>query len=312
MDTLPHRPHLRRRSRLVRAVLLAVLLAAALVAWGAGTSLAAPGTSPASPSAHAARALPAGADWAHALQVVSWLQANPPSKPLVLMLGSSIVRESVTSDASWAAQIQRSGGPAVAAYDLGSTNQSFAQDLKLVKFLPQSAAVVYIGVDVVRFVSDPSSPGVTLPAPSRPSSSWNPHKYGSAHVLTLAAKRAKVSDWMTRRYPVFLKNYAYNLGQLRQLIVACQGQGLHPVLLDTPRNTAVLGSAWNKPVKKYQSSCTALARQHGIPFVQLVSKAKFVNTDFYDLYHAVQPGRAKWQRLLSAQTATLLKQYQMR
>jgi hypothetical protein len=307
----PQKQSPRRRAGRIRAALLAVL-AAALLACG-GLALAASGTSSATPSHSAAtRSLPAGADWAHALQVVSWLQSNPPSKPLVLMLGSSIVRESVTSDAAWAAQIQRGGGPAVAAYDLGSTNQSFAQDLKLVKFLPQSGAIVYVGVDVVRFVADPSSPGVTLPAPSKPPASWNPHKYSSAHVLTLAAKRAKVSDWMTRRYAVFLKNYAYNLGQLKALIVACQAQGLHPVLLDTPRNTAVLGSAWNKPVKKYQASCTALAKQYGIPFVQLVSKARFVNTDFYDLYHAVQPGRAKWQALLSTQTVKLLSQYQLR
>ena len=307
----PQKRSLRHLGRHLCTALLGVLLAAALVVCGGGASLAGAGASAPATKAADARALPAGADWAHALQVVSWLQADPPSKPLVLMLGSSIVRESVTGDAAWAAQIQRNGGSSVVAYDLGSTNQTFAQDLRLIKFLPQAPAIVYIGVDIVRFVADPSNPSVTLPAPSKPPSSWNPHKYSSAHVLPLAAKRAKVSDWMTRRYPVFLKNYSYNLGQLKALIVACRDQGLHPVLLDTPRNTAVLGSAWNKPVKKYQASCAALARQYGIPFVQLVNKAQFANTDFYDLYHAVQPGRAKWQRLLSAQTVKLLSQYQM-
>lgn len=289
---------------------MATLLVAGLPA--ASVAAATPHAAIRPPAFATARALPAGADWAHALQVVSWLQADPPAKPLVLMLGSSIVRESVASDAAWAAQIRNGGGPAVTAYDLGSTNQSFAQDVKLVKYLPQTSAIVYIGVDIVRFVAIPSSASVTLPSPSKPPSSWNPHKYSSAHVLTLAQKQAKVTDWMSRRYPVFLKNYAYNLGQLKQLIVALQDEGLHPVLLDTPRNTAVIGSAWNKPVKEYQAGCAALARRYGIPFVQMVAKAKFVNTDFYDLYHAVEPGRAKWQRLLSAETVKLLRQYQLR
>ena len=274
-------------------------------AASASTKAAAPATRPVT------RALPAGADWQHALQVVSWLRAEPPSSPLVLMLGSSIVRESIVGDAAWAAQIRRRGGPAVAAYSLGSTNQTLAQDLRLVRSLPPSQAIVYIGVDVVRFVSPPSSPSVKLPAPSRPPASYDPHKYSSRRILSVAQKRAKARDWMQRRYPVFSKNYAHNLNQLRLLIEECQSRGLHPVLLDTPRNTAVIGSSWNRPVKRYQASCARLATQYGIPFVQLVGTARFVNTDFYDLYHAVQSGRAKWQRLLSDRTVTLLRKYQL-
>jgi len=107
----------------------------------------------------------AGADWQHALQVVAYLRAHPPSRPLVLMIGSSIVRESTISDASWAAQVHQRGGPQVTAYDLGSSNQSFAQDVKLVGYLPSAPTIVFIGVDVVRFVSAPANPVVTLPAP---------------------------------------------------------------------------------------------------------------------------------------------------
>jgi len=98
---------------------------------------------------------------------------------------------------------------------------------------------------------------------------------------------------MTSRFPVFSKNYAYNLGQLNKLIEACRARGLHPVLLDTPRNTAVIGPGFDKAVGRYRTSCRQLAAKYGIPFVDMVAAARFTSTDFYDLWHAVQPGRAK-------------------
>jgi hypothetical protein len=40
-----------------------------------------------------------------------------------------------------------------------------------------------------------------------------------------------------------------------------------------------------------------------------VAAADLRDGDFYDLWHLVEPGRAKWQALLSARTATLLLRY---
>jgi len=254
----------------------------------------------------------AGADWKHTLQGVANLRAGPPGKPLVVMFGSSIVRESITSDKSWAAEIKRRGGGSVAAYDVGSPNQSFAQDLALVAKLPSVPTIVIIGVDVARFPIAPATPTITLPSPAAIPSSYDSHRYSSSRIKSLAKKQALVKDWLTRRYPVFKEYYAYNLRQLRKLVQACKDKGLHPVLLDTPRNTAVIKSAWKTPVNLYRASCKALAKKTGVPFVDMVAKARFVNTDFYDLLHAVQSGRVKWQRLLSIKTVALLKQYGMR
>ena len=286
----------------------------AAAASGAGAS-AGTAVSPAA-SAGATGAGPrmakAGADWQHALQVVAYLRAHPPSRPLVLMIGSSIVRESTISDASWAAQVHQRGGPQVTAYDLGSSNQSFAQDVKLVGYLPSAPTIVFIGVDVVRFVSAPANPVVTLPAPQPVPAGYDPHRYSSARILPDSQKRSLVTSWMTSRFPVFSKNYAYNLGQLNKLIEACRARGLHPVLLDTPRNTAVIGPGFDKAVGRYRASCRQLAAKYGIPFVDMVAAARFTSTDFYDLWHAVQPGRAKWQLLLSDQTVQLLQRYGMK
>jgi hypothetical protein len=117
---------------------------------------------------------------------------------------------------------------------------------------------------------------------------------------------------MTNRFPVFSKNYSYNLGRLQKVIEACLARGLHPVLLDTPRNTAVIGHGFDKPVGRYRASCKQLAAHYDIPFIDMVRAARFSTTDFYDLWHAVQPGRAKWQLLLSNQTVKLLQRYGMK
>jgi hypothetical protein len=294
------------------------LAACSAVPGGAGGSSAVVGGPAASATAsgqtaraEAVRAA-AGADWLHALQVVADLRAQPPKRPLVLMIGSSIVRESTVSDASWAAQVHQRGGPLVTTHDLGSSNQSFAQDVKLVGYLPSVPTIVFIGVDVVRFVSAPVDPAVTLPAPSPVPAGYDPHRYGSARILPDSQKRALVTNWMTNRFPVFSKNYSYNLGRLKKLVEACQARGLHPVLLDTPRNTAVIGQGFDKAVSRYRASCRQLAAKYNMPFVDMVATARFTSTDFYDLWHAVQPGRAKWQLLLSDQTVRLLQRYGMR
>jgi hypothetical protein len=279
---------------------------------GGGATRPAPRAADAAAADAAQRLAPAGTDWKHTLQVVSWLKANPPTKPLVLMFGSSIVRESVTSDASWAAAVKSRRGSAVLTRDLGSTNQSFAQNLALVPHLPRVPTIVFIGVDVARFVAAPGTATVKLPAPQAPPASDDPHRYSSSRIKTLAQKQALVKDWLARRYPVFKKNYSYNLGMLKKLVQACKDRGLYPVLLDTPRNTAVIKSAWKKAIDTYTAGARTLARQMGVPFVTMVASARFANSDFYDLLHAVQPGRAKWQKLLATKTVALLKQYDMR
>ncbi len=246
----------------------------------------------------------------HALQVVANIRADPPVIPLVFMLGGSAVRESTISDASWAADVERAGGPRLETYNLGSSNQSFAQDLKLVPYLPQvPLTIVYIGVNLGRFVWPPANFSIRLPAPKPVPASYRQHHYSGAHILSVARKRALVTDWKAQRYSVFSRYYAYNLGVLEKLIKACLARGLHPVLLDEPRNTAIIGHALDKPVSKYHSSVEGLAKQYGIPFVDMVADAHLTNKDFFDLWHLVPPGRGKWQTLLSRETVQLLNAY---
>ena len=250
-------------------------------------------------------------DWKHVLQVVADLRADPPAAPLVLMLGGSAVRESTSDDASWTAQVQRLGGRGALAYNLGSGNQSFAQDLQLVPCLPSAATIVLIGINLGRFVASPAPVTVHLPKPKPVPANYQQDRYRGVHTLSTARKRDLVTNWMSERYPLFSANYADDLALLQKLVKACRAHGLRPVLLDAPRDTIIVSRVLAGPIDRYLSDVRSLARRDGIPFVDLVPEAHLTTADFLDLWHVVAPGRAKWQAVLSREVVKLLRFYRL-
>ena len=317
-------PHTRGRVRAHTAavLLIALVLVAALVAaCSAEATVGASGSvSPDSSSVAGETAADAfsgdvgaraatGADWAHTLQVVANLRAEPPAKPVVVLLGGSAARESTISDSSWRAQIETKGGPATAAYNLGSRNRTLAQNVALVQALPKVPTIVLIGVNLGSFTSAQKTATISLPKPAATLPPYNQHAYSRSRILTKANKRMLAAAWLADRYPVFRRNFRSSSGVLEKLIKVCRARGMKPVLFELPRNTAVIGSKLNTPTKKYRDKCRALARKYGVPYVSLVAAARLPNSSFYDLWHLVEPGRKVWQNLLSAKTAALLKRY---
>ena len=293
------------------AALLGACSAQATTSGAAATVVAPVASAAGAPSAKPAATPSAagGDDWAHVLQVVANLKAQPPDEPVICLLGGSAARESTIDDASWAAQINELGGPSVVAYNLGSRNRTLEQDVELVQALPKTRGIVYIGINVGRFTAPPSHPTLDLPEPTASLPPYRQHQYSQSKILSVAKKTSLLSDWLATRYPVFKQNYATCLKTLDKLVATCERRGLHPVLLELPRDTQIIGSALDAPVARFTTSCRALARKHGIPWVSFVSAARLPNADFYDLWHLVEPGRTVWQRLLSAKTVTLLDKY---
>ncbi len=275
-----------------------------------GTSAEAAAAAPAPRDSHEAiGAAEAQDDWGHTLQVIANLRADPPDLPVVYLLGGSVARECIPSEQSWGAAVAEGGGPAALTYDLASSNRTTATDLKLVAVMPKVPSIVFIGVNVGRFTPAPSTPTVKLPAPSGSLPPWDQHRYFDAR--SVAAKESLLRGWLKTRYPLFKKHYAYNRDMLEKLVRACKARGFHPVLLELPRNTAVIKSRLDAPVARYHRSCKAIAAEYGIPWVKFVGAARLKNGDFHDLWHLIGPGRRKWQPLLAARTAALLKKYGM-
>lgn len=246
--------------------------------------------------------------WKHSLQVVANLKADPPTARVVVFLGGSRARECTVSDRQWTRQLRRKSGRRVVAYNLGSSNQTFGEDRKLVRHLPTSTLVL-IAVDEGRFTKPPTARAVRLPRPKK-IRSYRQHRYSAARIRSTARKRALVRDWKRRRYPLFKRNVAANRRSLEKLVMACQKRGLRPVLVATPWNRAVIKRAFRTPRRIWRTACKKVAARHDIPFVDFSTAVRLKNREFYDLFHLVEPGRRKWQARLSRETAALLRKDQ--
>jgi hypothetical protein len=88
---------------------------------------------------------------------ISWkvgrARQDEPGSPGLYLLGGSSARESIVSGDALATEIAALGGPRVAAYDLGSINQNFAQSLAVVDSAPDTPAWLLVGVNLGRFTA---------------------------------------------------------------------------------------------------------------------------------------------------------------
>jgi hypothetical protein len=88
---------------------------------------------------------------------ISWMvgraRQDRPDAPGLYLLGGSSARESIVSGDALAAEIADLGGPRVAAFDLGSINQNFAQSLAVADSAPDTPAWLLVGVNLGRFTA---------------------------------------------------------------------------------------------------------------------------------------------------------------
>ncbi len=279
------------------ALLGGVALLVAAVVAGGGASNAGATTTP---------------DYRRALQIVADLRAYPPTDPLICMLGGSSARSSTVSDASWSAQVRRNVGYRVVAVNLGSKERLLTQDRRLVRLLPRGHPIVYIGVNMGRFCRGHADPAIVLPKPSGEPPTLQQRKVVRTQPLSEMRKRQMVAEWMQERWPYFLRNYRYNLGVLDSAVRRSLARGQHPVIIDLPRNMAIMGHQLDGPLRIYHAGCRAIAKRYGVPYVQFQGRLALTSRDFRDLWHLLPTSRMKWQRELSKTTAALLRRYRLR
>jgi len=246
-------------------------------------------------------------DWYHILAVLEELRERPPSRPLVVMLAGSSGRESTVSDESWTAEVGELGGPAVAAYNLSSRNKTFRHDLDLVRLLPRTRTLVFIGVNLGRFTvsADVQARGpATLPDDLEFSHSQ--HHYARRVILPPEQKQGEIDKWLGRLSGQVGERCAANHAILREVVRVCLARGYEPVLLELPRDKEAIGDRLDDPIARYQRACEAVAKEYDIPYVDFIEDADLTTADFYDLAHLIEPGYVKWQRLLAQTTVDLL------
>ncbi len=236
--------------------------------------------------------------------------AAAPPGPAVYLLGGSSARECIESNAAWAAAIRAAGGPDVRAVDLGATNQSFSGDRRLTQGIPRGSLVL-IGVSLGRYTSPPPRALGDKPLDDEARAALAgeveiKHHYSVNRVHTDERKGQILDQWLAERYELYRRNYDANLEELELLLRACRKRGLRVALLELPLNLEFVGDALDAPREMYREDCRRLAARSGAPFLSFVEEVDLKNTEFYDLAHLVEPGRAKWQARLAAEVVALL------
>jgi hypothetical protein len=254
-----------------------------------------------------------GDDWKHLREVLGYWQTNTPQRPAVYLLGGSVARESQINDLSWRRQIVDLGGPKVEAFNLGSMNQSFDDNIAMVKLLPDVPTLVIIGVNLGRYTWHEVEPEVTAgrikPATGGTISPYNGHRFTRAHIAGDVRKRARVQLWLDERYPVFKANFRYNAGRLDELVAACLERGFHPVIMNLPMNLPIIRHSLDAPRERYANNCRNVAEKYDVPYVDFLARVPFVSQDFLDIWHCVEPGRVKWQIRVSRMVVRMLDRY---
>ena len=245
-----------------------------------------------------------GPEWQHALWVAAQLRADPPSVPTAVLLGGSCAREAIVDGAGWAADVERLGGGQVVAYNLSSRRQTFQQDTALVEALPEAPLIVFIGINVGRFTTSPTSITDTSPPASKPA--WVRHHYHREKMWTPERKAERLQFWLRHRLPVFEERYDEHLGHLDLLLATCVERGYRPVVLALPRNLDALGHALDAPTQRCLDDGRRLAEAHGAGFVDFVPDLGLSTDDYFDLDHLLNSGREVFQAWLAFETVRQL------
>jgi len=249
-----------------------------------------------------------GCDWRHLAQVAGHLSTLTPKRPVVYLLGGSAARECTISDDSWRAAVREAGGPDTLAYNLGASGQTYEDNLLLIEKLPRVPSIVIIGVIVGRYTRTGAR---GLPDVEPGIAPYPQHRFTLRGIRTDAVKRFLVTDWLTRRYPVFQDRFPRQAQKLDALVARCIELGFHPVMLNLPLNQEIVKDRLDKPRRRYREHCQAVATKYDVPWVNWLPTIPLVSRDFSDNWHLVEPGRVKWQRRLTTLTVTTLRRYDM-
>jgi len=135
---------------------------------------------------------------------------------------------------------------------------------------------------------------------------YEPFKYTLERSYSPAQKDGMVATWFERAYPRFRENLDYNLAMLEQVVVCGQERGLHVVLVELPLNRKAVNGRFDRVLAMYQGPVRAMARERRVPYLDLDGEHALPSSDFHDLVHLVEPGRARWQRRLARELVALM------
>ncbi len=95
-------------------------------------------------------------DFVHVSYTLAQLRRNPPKGPVAYIFGGSGAIEMFVSEKALAAAIAKAGGGHVEVISLAAHQQTLAQTLAIIDFMPPGKGVLLVGLAPNRFTSSPS------------------------------------------------------------------------------------------------------------------------------------------------------------
>jgi hypothetical protein len=95
-------------------------------------------------------------DFVHVSYTLAQLRKDPPKGPVVYIFGGSAAIEMFVSEKALAAAIAEAGGGQVRVISLAAHQQTLAQTLAIIDFMPPGKGVLLVGLAPNRFTSSPS------------------------------------------------------------------------------------------------------------------------------------------------------------
>lgn len=131
-----------------------------------------------------------------------------------------------------------------------------------------------------------------------PSESISSHLYDGVPPLS-DERKFRYFDFFIRdrMFPSFYDNLEFNLKALERVFELAQRKGIRVVLFELPM-VPLVRDRFRPVLRRYQPAIRSIAAKFNSEYWEFSWDIKFNNSDFYDLFHLVRPGRAKYQASL--------------
>jgi hypothetical protein len=124
-------------------------------------------------------------------------------------------------------------------------------------------------------------------------------------AYTISEMRQTLQRVFNDRITKFQKNFIFHALMLKEAVRLGKERGLDIVILELPSNREIMGDVFNAQTQQYQALCRVIAAEYNIPYLNFNDQLSLGSTDFMDLDHMNEKGRAIWENKLVERLATL-------
>ena len=159
--------------------------------------------------------------------------------------------------------------------------------------------ILDFAVSYVRWRASLSSPWLTSVARAD-------HYYVDGQAADMGARIAGSREELVREKRLCGTYASYNLAVLAEIVRLGRERGFTVALFEQPLAPEASGPEWEAFLDRYRASIHELARQEGVPYIDVQQKARLQADDFADFFHLIGDGRDKWTAVFAPSLARAL------